>query len=153
MTTPSSAPDLDPITCKDREHLRLLAAFHFVGAGLSLLGTGFLALHYSIFALVFSNPEMWEESKNPPPQEFIELFSTVFVWFYLVAAVFMVAFLVLNLLGGFFLLKRRHRTFCMVVAGCNCLHIPLGTILGVFTIVVLNRESVRALFEPTEPSL
>jgi hypothetical protein len=34
-----------------------------------------------------------------------------------------------------------------VVAGINCLHIPLGTVLGIFTIVVLCRESVRELYE------
>ena len=34
----------------------------------------------------------------------------------------------------------------MVIAGINCLHIPLGTLLGVFTLVVLGRESVRKLY-------
>ena len=29
----------------------------------------------------------------------------------------------------------------------NCIAFPFGTILGVFTLVVLNRDSVRAMFE------
>jgi hypothetical protein len=40
----------------------------------------------------------------------------------------------------------RPDVFAGVVAGINCLHIPLGTVLGVFTIVVLIRDSVRELY-------
>ena len=54
---------------------------------------------------------------------------------------------VLMIVAGRFLAKRQHRTFCIVVAAMACLFMPFGTILGVFTIVVLMRESVQALFE------
>jgi len=37
-------------------------------------------------------------------------------------------------------------TFCLVVAGLECLWMPLGTVLGVFTIIVLIRPSVKAIF-------
>jgi hypothetical protein len=43
---------------------------------------------------------------------------------------------------------RRRRTFCLVVAGIVAiLCMPFGTILGVLTLVVLLRPSVRAAFE------
>jgi hypothetical protein len=32
------------------------------------------------------------------------------------------------------------------MACIECLFLPFGTILGVFTIIVLSRESVKALF-------
>ena len=51
--------------------------------------------------------------------------------------------MVVTLLSGYFLWHRRHRVFSMAVAGFNCLNIPLGTVLGVFTLVVLLRESVE----------
>jgi len=42
--------------------------------------------------------------------------------------------------------KKRH-LFCLVMAGLMCvLCNPLGTVLGIFTIVVLMRPSVKALF-------
>jgi len=44
----------------DAEHLNLLSIFHFVGAGLALLGILFVVAHFSIFHAVFSNPKMWE---------------------------------------------------------------------------------------------
>lgn len=46
--------------------------------------------------------------------------------------------------------------FCLIMAGIACLFMPFGTVLGVFTIVVLTRESVRemiSLGEGIEPAL
>jgi hypothetical protein len=53
---------------------------------------------------------------------------------------------VLNVISGLCLRARKGRTFSLVVAGINCLYIPLGTLLGVFTIIVLLRDSVRELY-------
>ena len=53
---------------------------------------------------------------------------------------------VLNVLSGLFLRARKHWTFSIVVAAIDCLHFPLGTVLGVFTIIVLIRPSVRELY-------
>jgi hypothetical protein len=40
---------------------------------------------------------------------------------------------------------RKRYSFVFVMACVECLFIPFGTVLGVFTIIVLSRESVRAL--------
>jgi hypothetical protein len=52
-----------------------------------------------------------------------------------------------NLFCGKFLSSRKHRTFIMIISGINCLSIPLGTTLGVFTFIVLLRPSVAATFD------
>ena len=128
----------------DADHLKLLATFHFVGAGLTLLGLLFLIGHYAIFNAVFSNPKMWANQKQfQPPAEFFAMLK----WFYLAGGVWFVASGVLNLISGWCIRAKRNRTFSMVVAGINCLHLPLGTVLGVFTIIVLLRDSVRELYE------
>jgi hypothetical protein len=36
--------------------------------------------------------------------------------------------------------------FSLVIAGLNCIQIPFGTALGVFTIIVLLRDSVREAY-------
>jgi len=51
------------------------------------------------------------------------------------------------LIAGRNLAKRRHHTFCLVVAAISCIFMPFGTILGVLTIIVLMRPSVKGLFE------
>ena len=50
-------------------------------------------------------------------------------------------------LAGRYLLQRTHYTFCLVVAAIACLLMPFGTALGIFTIIVLMRPSVREMFE------
>lgn len=128
----------------DAEHLQLLSIFHFVGAGLALLGLMFLIAHYSIFNAVFANPKMWENQKQGPLPT--EIFA-VFKWFYLIFAVWFIGCGVTNVLSGLWMRARKWRTFSMIVAGFNCLHFPLGTVLGVFTLIVLMRDSVRKLYE------
>lgn len=104
----------------------------------------FLIAHYSIFNLFFTNPKLWEDQKQGPPP--MEIFG-VLKWFYLIGAVWIVGSGILNLVSGLCIRARKHRTFTMVVAGINCLHFPFGTVLGVFTLIVLIRESVREMYE------
>jgi hypothetical protein len=129
----------------DKQHLNLLSVFHFVGAGFALLGIAFVFLHYALLSTVMNNPAMW--GKNPaaaPPPGFFDMFR----WVYVVLGGWMGASLVLNLLAAIYLRAQKHRTFCFVVAATNCLHMPLGTVLGIFTIIVLARDSVRMAFAP-----
>ena len=130
----------------DAEHLKLLSIFHFVAAGLSLIGLLFVVLHYTIFSTIFTNPHVWQNAKQPtpmPPPEFLVLLKV----FYLVFGGWFLASGVLNVIAGLALRARKHRTFTLVVAAVNCLHMPLGTVLGVFTFIVLLRNSVRELYE------
>ena len=53
---------------------------------------------------------------------------------------------VLILAVGRSLSRRKRYNFCLVMACVECLFMPFGTALGVFTIVVLNRPSVKQSF-------
>jgi hypothetical protein len=133
----------------DADHLKLLSIFHFVGAGFALLGILFLLAHFALFHTFFSNPKMWQDQKQqPPPAEFFAIFK----WFYLIFGAWFLASGILNVISGLCLRARTHRTFSLVVAGVNCLHIPIGTLLGVFTIIVLIRDSVREIYDAQPPA-
>ncbi|MDZ4288788.1 MAG: hypothetical protein U0984_12560 [Prosthecobacter sp.] len=136
-----------PIPNRDLEHLRLLAVFHYVVGGLSIACTGFLYVHFLFMRMIFADPKLWENAKEPPPFDPQEFFG-FFVWFYVIFGAVAVAAGVLNLLSGRYLQKRKHRMFSMLVAGFDCLQVPLGTVLGVFTLVVLNRESMARVYAP-----
>jgi hypothetical protein len=41
--------------------------------------------------------------------------------------------------------------FCLVMGGVECLFMPFGTVLGVFTIIVLMQEPVKQLFGVNPP--
>jgi hypothetical protein len=150
MNRPPPAPSVVPTADmvekqqrRDREHLKLLAIFHFVFAGLAFLGIGFLGVHYAIMHTVFSNPDMWKsQPQTMPPKAFLD----AFIWFYLFMGLIFLMALVLNVLSGLFLWQRRNRLFSFIIAGLNCLQVPFGTALGIFTILVLSRDSVRQLY-------
>ena len=125
----------------DDDHLRILAVLHFVMAGLAFVGLLFIGAHFAIMDTVFGNPDMWKNQpgSNPPPEEFFDVFK----WMYLLTAVLIFAGGVGNALSGIYLRKRKNRVFSMIVAGINCMNMPMGTVLGVFTLMVLFRDSVR----------
>ncbi|QIF00832.1 hypothetical protein [Roseimicrobium sp. ORNL1] len=135
---------------RDAEHLRLLALFHFIKGGLDLLMVGAITVQYAFMNSIFTRMKFTPGfKKNPPPEFFFDFFIWIILFFGLVHLVSVV----LNVMVGFYLEKLRHRTFSMVVAGLNCLHMPIGTALGIFTLIVLNRDSVRAKFAAAEGTL
>lgn len=50
-------------------------------------------------------------------------------------------------ISGRCLARRRNRLFSFVMAAFLCMFMPFGTVLGIFTIIVLSRESVKRLYE------
>ena len=102
-------------------------------------------LHYFILHTVFANAEMWksQNGSTPPPRAFFEVFN----WIYIFFGGLLLIGIVCNALSGVFLSQRKNRIFSMVIAGLDCLQVPFGTALGVFTILVLSRDSVQELYE------
>lgn len=131
---------------KDLDHIGILAVLTYVWSALSLLGIAFLGLHYTMMRFIFMNPNMeWESQGDAPPFAPEEFFS-VFVWFYVFMGTIFLAGGLVNLISAICLQKKKGRMFSMVVAGLNCAQVPLGTGLGVSTLIVLMRPSVRDLY-------
>ncbi len=144
---PALPPFLPPVFRDQRKvdlgHLKMLSIFHYVAAGLSLFGLLCFLLYFAMFQAILANPKMWEGQKDPPP---MEIFA-VFKWFFLLFGAWFLASVVLNVLSGIFIHAHKNRTFCLVTAAVNCVHIPIGTVLGVFTFIVLLRDSVEQLYK------
>ena len=126
---------------QDEQHLQLLAIFHFVVAGITALFSLFPIIHLVVGIAILSG------TLEPTNGDEIPIF---FGWFMIL---FAGAFILLGLgfasliaFAGRALQRRRHYTFCLVVAALSCLMMPFGTVLGVFTIIVLVRDSVREIF-------
>jgi hypothetical protein len=135
---------------KDEEHLRLLSIFNYVLAGLTALTGCFFFIHVIMGILIVSGKLDGGTSHggNMP---------SAFGWIFIVmGALFIILFwaqAVFMLILGRFLARRKHPTFCLVAAGIECLYMPLGTALGVFTIIVLMRPSVKAMFGAAPPAV
>lgn len=126
----------------DTEHLKLLSIFHYIVAGLSALFACIPFIHLAIgIGFVLFGDKTGKGSDGPP----------AFVgWLFIGLASFFILLgwthAILVFLAGRFITARKHHTYCFVVACVQCIFIPTGTILGIFTIIVLNRPSVKALF-------
>lgn len=143
-------PPLTPIQKTDNDHLKLLVIFHYIYGVFSALGILFIGLHYFIMSSVFRSPQVMSEFEKNASSEIPfnpETFIDLFVWFYILMGLSMIGIATLNILSARFITLRKNRTFSMVTAGINCLQMPLGTALGVFTFIVLLRDSVRRTYE------
>jgi hypothetical protein len=132
----------NPQQIVDHEHLKLLSSFHYVMSGLAALFACIPIIHLVLGLFLILAPQKMGPANNPPPA-FIGWF---FVGFASVSILLGWAFAVLVFIAGRFIAGRKHYTFCFVAACIECLFIPFGTVLGVFTILVLNRASVKGLF-------
>ena len=61
------------------------------------------------------------------------------------------AIAVCMILAGRFIARRKRYWFIFIMACIECALFPFGTVLGVFTIIVLARESVKDVFKHGEP--
>ena len=126
------------------EHLRLLSIFHYVFAGVLALLACIPLIHVGLGLAMVLAPRQFGGHGEPPP--------ALLGWFFVfTGGVFIIAgwlTAVLIAWSGRCLARRVHHTYCLVMAGVACVFIPLGTLLGVFTILVLAKSEVKAAFAP-----
>jgi len=81
------------------------------------------------------------------------LFGMFFVVFGLVFSLGMGGLSALKFSAARALGKRRSKLLIQVAAAAACLQMPWGVLLGVFTFLVLGRDSVKPLFESAPAQL
>jgi hypothetical protein len=148
MPPPQYAPQYPPVgpNAEDESHLNTLAICHFIYAGFAALG-GLVGLVYVVMGIAvaasMASAPPSGSAGGPPPALFGGIFAAVgggimlFVWTLAALVVY----------SGLCLKRRQKRTFSFVIACVCCMNVPLGTALGVFTLVVLSRASVKALYD------
>src|SRR6266498_6028345 len=129
---------------QDREHLRLLAIFHYIVGGLAALFSFFPLLYTTVGAIfIFVARHGTAKPGEELPPEFVGwIFAIIGSLLFLLG----IAITICILIAGRSLAKHTRYWFAFVMACIECLFLPFGTILGVFTIIVLSRESVKTLF-------
>lgn len=122
-----------------KRHLSTLSILHYVyGAFICLMGLSMLVL---VFLGVWVNSPWVQEQmagEGPPP-----LVGTFLSGLGVFLLVIVETVGILNLISGRMIDRRRNRTFTQVVAALNCLNIPFGIALGIFTFVVMGDPEVR----------
>ena len=124
---------------QDEHYLNLLGIFQYVVGGMTAFFACFPIIHLVIGIALISGKF---DGGSPPP--------AFFGWLFVIAAsVFILlgwALAAIMIFAGRRLRQRRSHTFCFVLACFECIIIPFGTVLGVFTIIHLSKDSVRQLF-------
>jgi ABC-type phosphate transport system permease subunit len=131
---------------KDLEHLKLLGIFHYIWGALSLIGGIFIGGYFLVIGIILMN--------NPPTSTSSEDSGTAGAVGGILIAVGVVLFLVVVVYGILTLMAggkyRKHQGgywFCFILAIVTLVigGIP-GIVLGIFSLIVLSRESVKTLF-------
>ena len=146
-------------SAEDREHLSALSIGHYILAGVSLF-SGIPALVWGVAGarlldelggeIAVAMGDISAQAGADPfgggADAMLEDFGTL-----LTTAI--VAGLAVALIATIHLVlvavkirQRRWWTFCYLTGWGECLMFPFGTILGIFTIIVLGRPSVKKLF-------
>jgi len=128
----------------DKQNLKLLSIFHYIVGAMTALFSCFPLIHIGIGVAILSGAF---DGKDAPPK-FLGLF------FIIIPGIMMLCgwtLAVCILIAGSKLAHYRARTFCLVIAGLECVFMPFGTVLGVFTIIVLMKDSVKELFAGNLP--
>jgi hypothetical protein len=129
---------------EDEQHLGVLSICHFIYAGL-LAAAGVVGVLYIVFGvfLAASIAGAGAPGSGAPAAAvggiFVVIggFITLLLW----------AKAVLMVISGIGLRRRRYRMLSIVLACISCAAVPLGTLLGAFTLVVLLRPSVTAMYD------
>lgn len=126
------------------QYLKILSVAYYVVGLLSGLFACFPIIHLVVGLGMLTAGATGEVGEEAVP------FMMTGGLFTVIAGVIIVigwAYALALLVTGYFLGRRAHRTFCLVMGGIACLFMPFGTVLGVLTLVLLLNEESKALFD------
>jgi hypothetical protein len=135
---------------QDVEHLRILSIFYYVFAGFWVIPFLY-GIFYTVIGLVFGGIFMSIDAPvkpgEPKPEVVGGLIGGMFALIGLGISALSAAVAFVLYKTGRNLAGHNAYTFCVVIAVITCFMFPFGTALGVFSLVVLTRDSVKGLFQ------
>jgi hypothetical protein len=132
---------------RDEEHLKLISIFHYVVGGLAAFFACLPIIHLVIGIVMLAGGFAEASGDEEFPVFLIGLMFVLMPGFFMLCGW---ALAVCLIVAGRQLAKRKHYMFCLVMACISCIFMPFGTVLGVFTIIILMRPSVKELFASTK---
>lgn len=151
MQAPGPPPH--PQMLADAEHLKALSICHYVMGAMAVVFGSFPIFHVLLGGMIVTGKMPTAPVTTGGSASFF--FPHEAGWFFIIFGAGLIllswTYGVLMFFAGRSLGRRRNRTFCFVMACLSCVHVPLGTVLGVFTLLVLMRPTVQALFEGPPP--
>ncbi|MDD4148941.1 MAG: PrsW family glutamic-type intramembrane protease [Bacteroidales bacterium] len=122
-----------------KNNLETLAVLHYVMGGLKMLSSLFVLIYVLMGAGMLTGGIYDGDTE-------LQILGGVFLFFGLLGFVIVIAFGIMSILTGRFLTQKKHRMFCLIISALECFNAPLGTLLGVFTIVEIEKPEIKKLF-------
>ncbi len=146
-------PTIPEPTVQDLQQLDYLSAFHYVVAAMAAVFGLFPVLHLVVGLTLLVAPDAMLADGNshtafPFPIRLFGLFFALIPGMMVLAAQ---TFAVTVAIAGRRLKAHSHYSYCLVMAAIACAFMPFGTVLGVFTLIVLSRPGVKTLFGVEQP--
>jgi hypothetical protein len=133
------------------KHITLAGILNIVHSSLAIIGSLVLfALAVGFRYLMEFIGRMDHNEMHELPPEIFSIIQIVLVFIGALILIFSIA----GIIGAVGVIKKKEwgRITLLVISFLNLIHVPLGTVLGVYTIwVLLNEETIR-LFNPAAKS-
>ena len=161
-------PDKSETVIITRERLRFLAIGYYVRGGVIIVFSSFLLIYVVMLSAFSFIPESkWKPSPTPTPS--VSTFSwptphppnseaPPVIFFRIIAGIIGGVMLLgwtfgaLTLYAGRSIQKRKHKALIYVMAAVNCMFVPYGTLLGVFTFIILGSPpAIEEFSEVSQP--
>lgn len=134
-------------SAQDADHLRMLAIAHYVVGGLIALFSLIFILHIVIGIAALTGSLPMKSGGEPSSLAEQQLMGWVFTILGCVMVFGGVTLGAIVAYAGRCLARRRRHLLCLIVAGLACLVAPIGTALGVLSLITLLRPQVKAAFD------
>lgn len=107
---------------------------------------GIFTIVVSFFPLIYVFMGMFIFNNEFQDHQNLGMMGIVFMMIGSAVFLFLLALGVVTILAGKYIGDRRHYDFIFVIAVLNCFTGILGILLGIFTIIELNKTQVKQLF-------
>ncbi len=133
-----------------QKHVKLVAILNIVYRSMMLVGGCILLLLADLFGrLVIFLERRGDLHVEDVPAEILDLVPVLFV----IIGTAMIIFSIVAIVGSVGLLKTKEwgRITVIAISFLNLFHMPLGTVLGVYSLWVLFNDEIVRLFNPSRP--
>jgi len=130
----------------DNERLKWLSLFHYISGAMTIVFSSFFIIYLIFIGFIAFNPDIvnhenLEESENA--LKFMKIFFSIFAFFVVLGIIYGIC----EIVSGTYIKKRKNRIFSLIVAIPRIMFFPYGTLLSIFTLMMLERTSVKEQYE------
>ena len=164
-TRPSQQTHSSSPSGSDASHLQILAICHYILAGMTAIGGVMTTLWIFIMKkIILDNDGSFGATQTPQQQQAMnqfrklidegfggqQAFENMVALMIIMVAVVLALHVFVTFLVGYCIQIRKQWLAIIIFEAMNLLSFPFGTALSVFTMVVLFKPQVKALFYPND---